>query len=87
MLLGLLKQLRAYIQAIADAAATNGPSIIESAGIAVRRTTPREPRVFAATPGPLSGVAKLVAASAGPRASYFDYLADVLCPGSPGERA
>jgi hypothetical protein len=70
VLLGLLKQLRAYIQGIADANPTSGPAIIESAGIAVRRTTVRRPRVFAATPGPLSGVAKLVVGSAGPRSSY-----------------
>ncbi len=70
VLLGLLKQLRAYIQGIADAAATDGPAIIESAGIAVRKTTTRTARVFSARPGAVSGVAKLVAASAGPRVSY-----------------
>jgi hypothetical protein len=77
VLLGLLKQLRAYVQGIADADATNGPGIIESAGLAVRKTATRQPRVFAAKPGPLSGVAKLVAASAGPRSSFeWEYSTD-----------
>jgi hypothetical protein len=77
VLLSLLRLLRANIQAIADADATNGPSIIESAGIAVRKTTTRKARVFAAKPGPLSGVAKVVAASAGPRAAYeWEYSTD-----------
>ena len=77
VLLGLLKQLRAYVQGIADADATNGPAIIESAGLAVRKTATRKPRVFAAKPGPLSGVAKLVAASAGPRSSFeWEYSTD-----------
>jgi hypothetical protein len=77
MLLGLLKQLRAYIQGIADADATNGPAIIESAGIAVRRKGTRKARVFVAKPGPLSGVAKVIAASAGQRTSYeWEYSTD-----------
>jgi hypothetical protein len=77
VLLGLLRQLRAYIQGIADADATNGPAIIESAGIAVRKTTTHKARVFAAKPGPLSGVVRIVAASAGPRSSYeWSYSTD-----------
>jgi hypothetical protein len=77
VLIGLLKQLRAYVQGIADADVTNGPAIIESAGMAVRRTAIRKPRIFAATPGPLSGVAKLRVASAGTRSSYeWAYSAD-----------
>ncbi len=77
VLLGLLKQLCAYVQGIANADATNGPAIIESAGLAVRKTVTRKPRVFAAKPGSLSGVAKLVAASAGPRSSFeWEYSTD-----------
>jgi len=66
----LLHQLKGYIQTIADAHVENGASIIASAGVAVRKPLARAPRVFDARPGPVSGSAKLVAASAGSRASY-----------------
>lgn len=69
-LLALLQQLKAAVQAAADADTDNAPSIIESAGIAVRKSAVRPPRVFDATQGPTSGTAKLVTASAGHRASY-----------------
>jgi hypothetical protein len=69
-LVALLQQLRAHIQATADAAAANGASIIESAGVAVRKTPTRHARTFAAKPGPVSGVVNVVAASAARRASY-----------------
>jgi hypothetical protein len=87
VLLGLLKQLRAYVQGIADADATNGPAIIESAGIAVRKTTTRKARVFSAKPGPLSGVAKVVAASAGTHASYEWSYSTAGAPELMGEGA
>ena len=69
-LVALLQQLRAYVQATADANQGSGAAIIESAGVAVRKTATRHARTFAATPGPVSGSAKVVAASAGQRASY-----------------
>ncbi len=73
----LLRQLRAAIQTAADADPTNGAAIIESAGVPVRKTLTRRPRVFAAKPGPVSGVATLVTATAGPRASYeWQYSTD-----------
>ena len=50
-LVALLQQLRGYIQATADADAANGAAIIESAGVAVRKTPTRHARVFAAKPG------------------------------------
>jgi hypothetical protein len=76
-LVALLQQLRAHIQATADRDATNGVSIIESAGVAVRKTATRHARAFAAKPGPVSGVANVVAASAARRASYeWQYSAD-----------
>ena len=75
--MGLLQLLRAYIQGMADAAAENAPSIIQSAGVAVRKTPVRAPRVFDAQPGALSGTAKLVAAAAARRASYdWEYSTD-----------
>jgi hypothetical protein len=69
-LLALLHQLEGYIQTTADADTDNASSIIESAGVAVRKSPVRPPRVFDAQPGPTTGSAKLVAASAARRASY-----------------
>ena len=69
-LVALVQQLRAYVQAAADANVENGASIIESAGLAVRKAAVRAPRGFTANPGTVSGTVKLVAKSAGPRSSY-----------------
>jgi hypothetical protein len=66
----LLKQLGAYIQSIADATPENGPSIIQSAGLAVRKLPARAARAFTATQGPVSGSARIVAVVAARRASY-----------------
>jgi hypothetical protein len=66
----LLELLRANVQSLADADPDNALTIIESAGIGVRKPTVRKPRVFAATQGTVSGSAKLVAPSAGARSSY-----------------
>jgi hypothetical protein len=75
-LVRLLEQLKGNVQTAADANVENGASIIQSAGMALRKPTVRAPRVFAAKPGTLSGTAQLVAASAG-RASYeWEYSAD-----------
>jgi hypothetical protein len=70
VLVSLLQQLDGYVQSIADATPENGAAIIESAGLAVRKVTPRAKRTFAATTGLLSGSAVVTAASAGPRSSY-----------------
>jgi hypothetical protein len=76
-LVAQLQQLRAYIQATADADASNGASIIQSAGVAVRKTATLRARAFTARPGPVSGVATVVAASAARRASYeWQYSTD-----------
>jgi hypothetical protein len=76
-LITLLKQLRGYVQSTADATPDNAVSIIESSGLAVRKTAVRKPRVFEALPGAVSGSAKLVAPSAGQRASYeWEYSTD-----------
>jgi len=73
----LLDQLRAYIQAQADANIENGASIIASAGVGVKKPVVRAPRVFDAKLGPVSGTAKLFAATAGHRASYeWQYSTD-----------
>ena len=76
-LVTLLQQLKGYIQMTADANVENGASIIASAGVAVKKSVVRAPRVFNAKPGAISGSAKLVAASAGHRASYeWEYSID-----------
>jgi hypothetical protein len=73
----LLEQLKAYIQAAADASPENGASIIQSAGVAVRKTPTHPARIFEATPGDVSGVAKVVAPAAARRASYeWEYSLD-----------
>ena len=78
-LVTLLQQLRGYIQTTADANVEAGASIIQSAGIAVKKSPVRAPRVFGASPGPVSGSAKLVAASAGHRASYEWQFTEERC--------
>jgi hypothetical protein len=77
ILVPLLEQLKAYIQKTADASMENGVSIIQSAGVSVKKATVRGPRTFEAKPGAVSGSVKLVAASAARRASYeWQYSSD-----------
>lgn len=71
VLVSLLELLRAYVQFIADAAPENAPSIIESAGLAIRKAPVRAQRVFAAKAGTLSGSVYLTAPIAGSCASYL----------------
>jgi hypothetical protein len=76
-LISLLQQLRSHVQSTADANAENAASIIQSAGIAVKKTPVRAPRVFAAKPGAVSGSVKLTAPAAARRASYeWEYSTD-----------
>jgi hypothetical protein len=76
-LVAILQSLRTYIQGIADADPANGPSLIESAGLAVRKTPTHRARGFLAKPGPVSGVAKVYAAITARRASYeWQYSTD-----------
>jgi len=77
VVVSMLQQLRGYVQAVADATPENGATIIQSAGIAVRKVPLRATRVFAAKPGPVSGSAKLTATIAARRASYnWEYSTD-----------
>jgi hypothetical protein len=66
----LLQQLGSFIQTTADASGDSAASIIESAGVSVRKTSTRQARVFAARQGAVSGEAMLVAPSAGASSSY-----------------
>jgi hypothetical protein len=72
-----LQQIRGYVQSIADADPTKAASIIESAGVAVRKTPTRSARAFAAKPGPVSGAAMVTAVVPSRRASYeWQYSVD-----------
>jgi len=77
VLVALLEQVRAYVQSIADATPENGTSIIESAGLAVRKTPTHAARTFTAKAGAVSGTVKLYAASVGHRSAYqWEYSVD-----------
>ena len=54
-LVQLLEQLKTYVQTVADASASDSEGIIQSAGMAVRKTAVRAPRVFNAVQGDVSG--------------------------------
>ena len=76
-LVALLQQLRGHIQATADASPETAGSVIQSAGIAVKKTPVRAKRVFAAKFGPVSGSVHLVTDAAARRASYeWQYSTD-----------
>jgi hypothetical protein len=76
-LVSLLEQLRAYVQARADASPENGASIIESAGMAVRKVATHAARTFTAKAGAVSGSVTLYAKSVGDRAAYmWEYSTD-----------
>jgi len=72
-----LKQLRGYVQGVADADAENSATIIESARISVHKVPVRPARAFDAVQGPTTGTAKLAARSASKRAAYeWEYSTD-----------
>ncbi len=76
-LVKLLQLLGTYVQSIADGDAETAPAVIKSSGLSVRKAPTRKPRVFAATQGALSGSAKIVTRSAGPRTAYeWQYSVD-----------
>jgi len=76
-LVTMLEETRTYVQTTADTNPENGPSIIESAGIALRKAPLRAPRGFHVKSGPISGSVKIVAPAAARRASYeWQYSAD-----------
>jgi hypothetical protein len=70
VLFKLLQQLLGYIQTVADGQVDSETSIIESAGVAVKKSPAHTARVFGAKPGPVSGSVKLTTVVAGRRASY-----------------
>jgi hypothetical protein len=66
----VLGRLAAYVQDIADLDPTNAPSIIESAGMDVKRFRGRPKPPLEAVHGDVSGSAKVLAKWAGDRAAY-----------------
>jgi hypothetical protein len=66
----LLRQLKAYVQKVADASPEKAAALIQSASMTVQMVTVRARRVFAVKPGTVSGSVVLVAPRAGDRASY-----------------
>jgi hypothetical protein len=66
----LLQELLGHVQATADADPENAASIIESAGMALKRLRTLPPRAFKVQQGRVSGSAKLLAPKAAPRAAY-----------------
>jgi hypothetical protein len=76
-LVSQLHALRGYIQTVADADPGNAAAIIESAGVAIRKTPARPAQVLAAKPGRISGQATVTAPIAARRASYeWQYSTD-----------
>jgi hypothetical protein len=76
-LVDLLEQLKAYVQAQANATPENGLAIIQSGGLAVRKTATHATRAFTANPGPVSGSVKLYTKSVGQRSAYlWEYSTD-----------
>ncbi|HEY8041489.1 MAG TPA: hypothetical protein VIF15_16900 [Polyangiaceae bacterium] len=69
-LVTLLHQLKAGVQQAADASPDQASTLIQSAGLSVKKTGAHPPRVFAAKSGAVSGQVTLVAQSAARRASY-----------------
>jgi hypothetical protein len=66
----LLEQLLAYVQSIADANAEHAPSIIEGAGMYVKKVRPGGRRGLRLKDGRVSGEVDAITDQAGNRASY-----------------
>ncbi|MBV9946727.1 MAG: fibronectin type III domain-containing protein, partial [Myxococcales bacterium] len=72
-----LQQLKNHVQTTADTSPDTSASIVQSAGIAVKKTAVRPPRVFTAKPGAVSGSVHLITKTAARRASYdWQYSTD-----------
>jgi hypothetical protein len=69
-LVTVLRQLRAYVEKVADATPEHAAALIQSAAMNVKNVTVRARRAFAVKNGPMSGSVVLVTAYAGSRASY-----------------
>ncbi len=70
VLVSLLKRLKAYVQGVADDNPENAGSIIESAGMNIKKKGSYAKPPFAVKPGRVKGAVRLESRSAGDRASY-----------------
>ncbi len=76
-LVALLQQLQRQVQTAAAASPETSASLIQSTGMAVKKTPVRAKRTFTAKPGAVSGSVRLVTERAAPRAFYeWQYSAD-----------
>jgi hypothetical protein len=69
-LIGLLDQLRSYVQSVADGDIENGAAIVEKSTMMVRKVPVRPPRSFEVKLGTVSGTVKLSVPAAARRAAY-----------------
>src|SRR5579872_248452 len=69
-LVKLLEQFKTYVQSIADTDGETAPTVIKSAGLAVRKAPNRKPHVFEIKQGAVSGSVKVSTVSAGQRSAY-----------------
>jgi hypothetical protein len=70
VVIGLLQQLQAFTQVIADANPADAETIIQSAGMSVKKVTKRQKNTIAARQGDLSGLVILIAMVAARTAGY-----------------
>jgi len=76
-LVATLQLLKGYVQSVADADPENSAAAIQGAGMAVKKTPVRKPRVFSAVQGAVSGTVKIITASGGRRVAYdWEYSID-----------
>ncbi len=76
-LVTLLEQLKAHIQKVADGNPDTAAAVIQSAGVAVRKTAPRQKQAFLVKAGAVAGTVKVTAQAAARRASYeWEYSLD-----------
>ena len=76
-LVTLLEQLKAYIQKVADGNPDTAAAVIQSAGVGIRKTVPRQKQAFLVTAGAVAGTVRVTAQAAARRASYeWEYSLD-----------
>jgi hypothetical protein len=76
-LIALLRGAKAFVQKVVDAHPDEAPSLIQSAAMGVKRPVGQRKHAFAVKQGTLTGTVAIVAAVAGPRASYeWEYSSD-----------
>ena len=71
ILVGLLARLKAHVQGVADENPDVAVSLIESAGMQVKKNAAPQKPIFEVTPGPVSGSVRMAVRSAGDRAGYM----------------